>query len=1078
MKKLLTFMVLALSAATLWSQGVTTASMGGKITDSAGEPLPGASVVVTHLPSGSVYGAAADFDGFYRVSGLRPGGPYKVAITYLGYTDFMREGIFIQLGENFRVSPKLQENATALEEVVLTGEGGTGIFSAKRTGSETVINNRTIQTVPAASRSVADFVRLTPQARLTEGNDGFSISLGGANNRYNAIYIDGAVNNDVFGLAGSGTNGGQTGVNPFSVDAIESFQVQLSPYDVKIGGFAGGAINAITRSGTNDWEGSAYYFLRNQDLAGKTPVNLSGDDEREKLDEFTAQTYGVRLGGPIIKDKLFFFVNYERQDDEIPLPFNTDEYNGDSGARLGELASFLQSNYNYNPGAAGSQLRTLESNKLTWKLDWNVSDRNKVSLRHSYVGAENLESRGSSQGFIGFENGSEFFETTTNSFALEWNYNGNKTANSMIIGYTRVRDDRDPFGDPFPTVQIQDGNGNIQFGAERFSTANLLDQDIFTFTNNFEIYSGKHTITLGTHNEYSQVKNLFFASNFGYYVFDSLDSFLASGPNNIVGLEDYQKGYSLVGDGTVGDESAGASEFDILQLGFYVQDEIQFSEKFKVNAGIRVDFPIWSDGPVNNDFNNRTIPLLEAAGKDLQGALVGQGPRTQAHVAPRVGFNWDVFGDRSTQIRGGFGIFTSRMPLVWPGGTYNNNGITGGFAGDFNTTITGFTGDVADSPVNVEPGTGGTGGNIDIISRDFKLPQIFKYSLGVDQKLPVWDLVLTGDVEFGDWIQNIFYEQLNIGGPAGNLAGADNRPVYDRFTRIDPDYSSVYLLSNTGEGRTFNSTVTLTKPFSNGFTGFVSWNFNSAYDVFPGTSSQNSSQWRGLLTVNGKNANPGLTRSDFYGGHRWLANASYQFEWSDNVKTTIGLTYEGSQSRRVSYEYREGTDLLNDDSRDNALIYIPRNESEINLVDREIRGELVTAAEQWAALDAYIDSNDYLSGRRGDYAERNGDRGAWSHVVDFKLLQDFSINVGDKKNTLQLSADIFNFTNLLNKEWGQRNFIPSEVGLIQTVSRGDATTPPSFFFDPNTPSTIRRIDDNGIQSSRWQAQIGVRYIFN
>ena len=394
----------------------------------------------------------------------------------------------------------LAESQNALDEIVITGQTN-GVFNSNKTGAETTISERDIANLPSVSRSIADFARVTPQAQLTEGNDGFSISLAGQNNRYNAVYIDGAVNNDVFGLAGSGTNGGQTGVNPFSVDAIESFQVNIAPFDVRQSGFSGGSINAVTRSGSNNWEGSAYGFYRDESLAGKTPVDLVDEDngeEREKLDDFSALTYGVRIGGPIIKDKLFFFANYERQEEETPQPFNFSNYQGNSSeADINTLSSFLQSEYGYNPGIFDANTRTLDSDKINLRLDWNINENHKMSIRQGIVEAENLEARNSGNRNIGFINGSEFFVTKTYSTAFELNSTfGNKYANNLKVGYTSVRDDRDPSGNPFPTVDIQDGAGTISFGAEPFSTANLLEQDVFTINNNFEIFSGRHTVTL------------------------------------------------------------------------------------------------------------------------------------------------------------------------------------------------------------------------------------------------------------------------------------------------------------------------------------------------------------------------------------------------------------------------------------------------------------------------------------------------------------------------------------------------------------------------------------------------------
>ena len=1080
MKKIYLLVLALVVSATAFSQGVTTSSLGGKVTDNNGEPLPGATVVAVHVPTGTTYGAATDFDGYYRISGMRSGGPYQITYSYIGFNDDLREGIFLNLGSTQRINVQLVESATALDEVVVTAVSN-GVFGSSKTGTETTISQRQVATTPAASRSLADFVRLTPQAQLSEGDDGFSISLAGQNNRYNAIYIDGAVNNDVFGLAGSGTNGGQTGVNPLSVDAIETFQINIAPFDVRQSGFSGGSINAITRSGSNEFEGSAYYFTRGESLAGKTPPSLVGDgEEREKLADFSANTYGVRIGGPLVKDKLFFFVNYERGETEIPQPFNFSNYTGRaSQADLDNLSSFLQSTYGYNTGIFDNNTRTLESNTLVAKLDWNIDDNHKLSLRHSYVGAENLEARSSGNNNIGFINGSEFFESNTNSTALELNSRfGNKFSNNLVIGYTAVRDDRDPSGDPFPTVDIQDGNGTISFGSEPFSTANLLNTDYLTITNNFNIYAGRHTVTLGANLEFATVKNLFFAFNFGDYTFedqfDDEGNLLSSGLNQFLTGQDadvYQHGYSLVGNGLNGDDSDGSADFKTEQYGFYVQDEIDVTDNFRVSLGARIDIPVWKSGTENEDFNTRTVALLEANGKDLQGARVGQQVST-AVFSPRLGFNWDVNGESSTQIRGGLGIFTSRLPLVWPGGTYNNNGVTGGFNFEFGQP---FVADVNNQFEDPAPGSGGLGGNIDLVAEDFQLPQVMKYNIAIDQKLPWWGLIGTVDFLYTDVVQDIYYENLNLGGPTGFYQGADNRPFYDRRAEIDDTYGRIILASNTGGGDATNVTFTLRKPFENGFAGSVSYTYGESNKIFDGTSSQNSSQWRNILTVNGKNSNIPVSRSDFAIGNRITADASYQLTWNENVKPTVALFYQGFQGTPYSFSYREGRDLLNDDSRDNALIYIPRNAAEI-----QFSGDAAEQAAQWERLDTFINSIDYLRENRGNYAERNAVRGPWSHIVDLKVLQDFTIDFGNKKHTFQLSADIFNFTNLLNKEWGQLKFVSSEVSPLTTVSTGDT---PVFaindgVMDANGNPDFEQLDDFGIQSSRWQAQLGIRYIFN
>ncbi|MHA7056709.1 TonB-dependent receptor [Aquimarina sp. M1] len=1083
MKKI-TFLFVVILLATFsetFAQGITKSSMNGKVTDNTGAALPGANVIATHTPSGTKYAAITDFDGFYRIANMRTGGPYRVTISYVGFLGFVQDGIYLQLGDSKNISTQMKEEASALEEVVITATRN-GVFDSGKTGTETTVTERQINSLPSVSRSVADFVRITPQAQITEGDDGFSVSLAGQNNRYNALYIDGGVSNDVFGLAGSGTDGGQTGVNPFSIDAIETFQINIAPFDVRQSGFAGGAINAITRSGTNKIEGSVYTYFRNQDLAGKTPPSLVGDGEsREKLAEFSSNIYGVRVGGPIVKDKLFYFVNYEREETETPQPFNFSNYQGDSSlSEIQDLSNFLQTTYGFNPGGFDNNTRTLESDKFTVRLDWNINDNNQLSVKHNFVKADNLEARNSGNRNIGFINGSELFESTKNETTLELNSSfGSWASNSLLVGYKTVRDDRDPSGNPFPSVDIRDGGGTITFGAEPFSTANLLDQDILNIADNFEIYSGRHTITIGTQHEFSKIKNLFFAFNYGDYTFNSVSDFY----NGII--DEYQRGYSLVGGTAVGDESDGASEFKLYQPSVYVQDEVNISENFKFTAGLRVDVPIFDDGPVNDDFNNRTIPILEAAGKDLQGARVGKAINPKAHLSPRIGFNWDVKNDNTTQVRGGLGMFTSRIPLVWPGGSYNNNGITGGFTGGFNldpSTIT-FNPDVNQQPVAVEPGTGGLAGNIDIFSPDLRLPQFMKYNIAIDQKLPIWGLIASADFLYTDVITNIYYENLNIAEAEGTLNGADNRPFYsDSFgDLLDNTYGRITLGTNTGEGFSYNASVTLRKPFSNGFQGSVSYAYGESESIFDGTSSQNSSQWRNIQTVNGKNSDIPLARSDFSQGSRITANVSYEKEYLGFMKSTIALFFEANQGSPYSFVYREGRDLLNDDSRDNALIYIPATQNDITLVPfRDNDGNIVagspTPAEQWTALNAFIEGNDYLRSRRGQYAERNGDRGPWSNTIDLKFLQDFYINTGKYKNTLQVSLDIFNFTNLLNEDWGKRKFIPGNVGLIETVQAGPD---PEFTFNPASfEDGLEQLDDRGLQSSRWQMQVGLRYIFN
>ena len=1085
MKKLLKlFFVLAVlfcANPSIYAQGNTNSSISGNVYDKDSQTLPGASILAVHTPSGTRYSASTDGTGNFSISNMRVGGPYKVTITFVGFSNFVDNDVYLQLGENKSFKVVLTEESNELQEVIVKSSRD-NTFNSQRTGAQTVINSDKIKALPSLSRNIADFARLTPQAQL-RGDD--ILSIGGQNNRFNAIYIDGAVSNDVFGLAANGTNGGQTGVSPISVDAIEQFQVSVAPYDVKLSGFAGGAISAITRSGTNNFEGSAYFLNRDESIAGKTPPSLAGANGRQKLADFTAQTYGVRAGGALITDKLFYFINYERQDNETPQPFDVSTYLGPSGSRIGELRTKLAI-YGYDAGVFDNNVRTLVSDKLIAKLDWNINDNHKLSLKHSYVTADELSPSRSSANAINFVNGSQTFKSVTNSTALELNSRfGNKFSNNLVVAFTNVDDDRNPAGNPFPTVRINDGStrNNINFGAEGFSTANLLEQRVLTITDNFEINVGKNKITIGTHNEFSQSKNVFFGNNFGSYTFRSLDDFLLDRkPITFV------MNYSLIGG--EGDGSLGAAEFGTKQFGFYVQNEMRLTDNFKLSYGIRVDVPVWEDGLTNVDFNNRTIPLLEAAGKNLQGATVGSSIRTTPHFAPRLGFNYDVNGKKYTQIRGGLGVFTSRLPLVWPGGTYNNNGVSQG-AIFINTPSSGVipasmpffnpnpsvASQIEPLPASFpRPGSGRVGGDINLFSKDFQLPQVFKASFGVDQKLPL-GFVLSSEITYNDNISAVTYENLNIKAASSNLTGADTRPRYNGRSRVDPTYEGIYLGSNTSEGKAYNVAFTLAKNFRS---DFIDANISGTYSygkstvLMDATSSQNSSQWRNTETVNGANSLE-LSRSDFDPGRRIVSNGNATFKWNKFTKTRIGFFYEGAQGTPISYVYADRGNLLQDTFSSSALIYIPKQQSEIVLVSTT--NNTLTPQQQWEALSAFIEGNEYLRGRKGGYAERNGDRLKTSHVVDLKFAQEFTINVGKKKHTLEFTADIFNFTNLLNKNWGKRYFTGFDQVQLLTQESFIGSTP-TFSYNPVVGNTINQVDDVGLNSSRWQMQTGVRYTFN
>ena len=1101
------------------AQGTTSASMSGSVTDQNGDPLPGATIIAIHEPTGSQYGNVTNADGRFRLVNMQVGGPYTVTATFVGYSNEVKNDINLALGQTRSVPFIMSEQATELAEVQVLASSDK-IIDGNRNGAVTEISTEEINNAPTASRNLNDFIRLTPQSVVTETGDGPAISIAGQNNRFNSIYIDGAINNDVFGLAGSGTNGGQTGISPISIDAIEQFQVVIAPYDVTIGGFTGGGINAVTRSGSNEFEGSAYYFWRNEQLAGKTPSKDFGEFEdsdrvRERLPEFAARTYGFRVGGPIVQDKLFFFVNAELQRDETPQPL-TEEYRGSSLAEIDALADYLRNTYDYDPGGFRNNVREQNGNKFLAKLDWNINQQHKLTVRHSYSFAEEIERDGSTANSINFANGVERFPSITNSTALELNSTfGNNFANNLIVGYTRVNDDRGFVGDPFPYVSIRDGNdARIQFGNERFSVGNLLEQDVITLTNNFNWFKGDHTVTFGTHNEYYSFNNLFLRENFGYYQYDSLSGFL-----NDLGPNSYDRTYEVVGqvDDQIGDDASSiAAQFRAMQLGFYIQDEFQVNSQLQLTGGLRLDIPFFLDGPVANPRFNEIAPQFEAAGYDLEGARSGQVPEAQFLFSPRFGFNYDVLGDETLQVRGGLGIFTGRTLFVWPGGSFTNNGtflssvdLNNPQLVQGNDTIPlPFRGDAFNqyTAANLVNGAGeapqGNPSQIDLFAQDFRYPQVFRTSLAVDYQLP-YELVATVEGILTSEMNPVYYQNVNVQRPASRSnEGPGIRPVYGSFIetddgrvvnsleRVNDEFGNVIVGKNGEEGYSYSLTAQLQKPFSNNWSANLSYTYSQTRVLLDATSSQNSSNWQFIeaLDKNNLTLNDELGFSDFDAGSRILASVAYRQEYAGFMASTLSLFYNGQSGDRYSNLYFPGNYPIH--GRDGGsdfsdLIYIPASREDINLIAYTDRGgnEVGTQA-QWQALDAFIENDPYLSQHRGEYDVRNSGRLPFTHVVDLKFLQDFYITLPNgKRNTLQLSVDIFNFTNLLNKEWGRRynlrfgtNNLVNFEGFEDPVN-GNFTPQFTYQQDEEDSRDIATIDDTGIYSSRWQMQLGLRYIF-
>lgn len=1078
MKKLYSLSILAamvlLSYQPIFAQGSTSSRINGSVNSEA-ESLIGATIIAVHEPTGYSYGTSTNEQGLFTLNNVNVGGPYTITISYTGYETTELKDIYLSLGQTETFNIELSETAVNLDQVVITAGG---LFDGNRTGSETKVSEEIINTLPTANRGLNDYLRITPQANV--GNNGAvnsgAISFSGVNNRFNSIFIDGAVNNDVFGLANSGTNGGQAGISPISPDALEQIQVVLAPYDVTLGGFAGGGINAVTRSGTNKLTGSAYWFTRNEDLAGKTPTD-NENAERTKLDPFSANTFGFRLGGPLIKNKLFFFTNVELQREESPRPFVIDNYLGSATTeQLEAVRQKLINDYGYDPGGFLNNPQTTNGEKILVKLDWNINEKHKLSFRNSYVkGTTNIHPAPGNTRVV-YDNVGYVFPSTTNSAALELkSILSPNTANNLIIGATTVRDDRDILGDPFPQIIMQDGPAQVVAGTDNFSYSNIVFQDVFTLTDNFNLYKGKHSFTFGTHNEFFRIQNLFtiFSTPRYQYFFDGVNRFLADENPDLVlfGHEQLADGQSEI---RLGDEAENLGpSFNATQLAFYAQDEFQVSQRFKLTYGLRLDVPIFLENPPleNTDFNNTTVPLIEAAGYDLQGARASNTPNTQILFSPRIGFNWDVAGDRKTQVRGGTGIFTSRVPWVWPGGMYIRNGRNSGF------NVTGgvpIYGNPADWVTNLASDVSPTG-DVDLFTEDFRYPQILRASLAADRKLP-WGLDGTLELTYTKTLNNIDVKNVNLKPSSATLGGADNRPVVDFSDKVDPTYTNITLVGNTNQGSTFNLSAQVTKNFNKNFFGTIAYSFTRADALFDGTGFINNTNWQNVLSVQGNN-NPQLARSVFDAGSRITAFLSYKFDYSKNASTTISIFHTAKSGTPFTYVYSNTISDLSTDLDINDMIYVPASANDINLVDVVEDGVVVSsAADQWAALDNFINNDEYLSSRRGDYVEPNRIRSPFENVMDLKIMQDFAVYSKDGvKHNLQITFDIFNFTNLLNKNWGRRYAVPDNRFSLIEAQRNDSGELEYNFSDPGN---VYDIVQTGTYSARWIGQIGLRYIFN
>jgi hypothetical protein len=1088
-KKLLHFAVAMLLLPVLTFAQNTTGNISGSVKADNGEVLVGATISVLHVPTGSVYSAQTRKSGLFDVSNLQPGGPYVVTVSYVNYQSEKKEDIYVALGDVVRIDVILSSKIDKLKDVtVSTTKRGSDL--SVRGGTQTIIGRDKLDNLPTVGRNVQDFLRFTPTAKFVGSNgDLAGVSIAGQNNRFNSLYIDGAVNNDQFGLSASGTNGGQTGVGPISIDAVDQFQVMVSPFDASIGNFTGGGINATTKGGTNNFSGTVYSFSQNQNLTGKTPTGAK--DKAVKLNPFQAKTVGGSLGGAIFKNKLFYFVNFESIENERPQPFDISGYKGASGkADIDNLVNFVKTKYGYDVGGYQDNAASTSAKRIATKLDWNVNKMNKFSLSYRYNETSTYATSASSSSRVNFYNNGVLYPNKTNSLSAELKSAfKNGSSNKMLFTYTDVVDDRSPIGADFPRVTILDGTGGqMIFGSEEFSTSNLLKQRNINFLDYFKFNINKNAFTVGVDYELSKSYNVFIRQNFGSYQFGSLSDFLTQkAPIR------YDRSFSLL-DKTTGDNTKAAASFYTGRGSIFINDELRYSDNLTLNFGVRADYTKYLSTPLEDlYFNFYTTKIY-----DFNGARSGSIPDPKMSISPRVGFTYKIPEENIT-FRGGAGMFTGRVPLVWPGGVFNNNGQSVGGISIFTAA------DIAKYGITFRPNplgqytagdlglsTAAAKGQMDLISSNFKLPKIFRASLAMDKKLKDnWSITVEGTVSKN--INEIYYRRLDIQKPVGQLVGPDNRYIYDLkrigypasvgITAGSNPYTGVFLLENQPyygrSGFAYNFTASIDKSWTDGFSFNAFYTYGSSFVTHEPTSSQNNSQWRFMETVNGRN-DVRSSRSDFDLGHRVSAFIAKKFTYAKGaLASTFSLVYNGQSGNPFSYVYATGPVRDQGTSETNDLIFIP-TAAQIKAMTFVTNSSYpLSAAAQAQALEDYISQDNYLSKNRGNYAERNGARLPFTNIIDVKFVQDFNVKLNNKKYQFQLTYDVFNFTNMLNRNWGRTYFMSNDQFSIIKYQGATGSTTPSYSFSPIANNTPWGISSSTAPSysARWVSQLGLRFKF-
>ena len=1068
----------------------TTSEIQGTISNLK-QNLAGAAVTALHTPTGTLYKTTTRQDGGYNFPNIKIGGPYTITVSFIGFKSEKQEDVYLTVGQSFKQNFVLAEDVKTLNEVIVKSTNDKN-FNSNRNGSQELITRTQLDRLPTISRSIQDFVKLEPTAN--------GMNIGGRSNQYNNMTIDGANFNNSFGL--SSLLGGQTSAQPVSLEAIEQIQVNVSPYDVKLGGFAGAGINTITKSGTNQFKGSVYEYMKNQDNQG---YSVGGTTLTKT--PFTYSIKGASLGGPIIKNKLFFFASIEqvRQDAPATTQLASNASNAAGGVysqanadTLAALSEFLKSKFNYDPGAfQGYNFKTY-SDKMTVKLDWNINSKNTFTLKYNYLKSNADQfastSRPGSGQVSGGQPGTYSMPFYGSGYVINNDFNiligelntrfNNRLSNKLQIGYTALRDYRSPHSSSttFPLVDILNlGNIYTTFGYEPYTYNNKLNTDVFQFNDILTYYKGNHEITLGTQNAYKKYQNAFAPGYQGGYQFNSLTDFYNSVNNGTANAKSYYLQYSALPGGEFPWAYAGSTE-----LSQFIQDKWRVTPDFTLTYGLRLDETIYKQAMTDN-------PYFDAL-KFANGAQynIGKAPTNNVLVSPRIGFNWNPKGDKTLQIRGGTGIFAGPPPFVWISNQASNNGIQFGS----------FT--VANKTFNTNPdvyrptaGAANTSYSTALVANNFKYPTAWKSSLAIDKKLDGgW--VIGAEYNYTQDLNAVYYSNVNLNEANGfQLAGADNRMRYLTVTNSNkyfagtptstldnPNIGNAILMSNTNQGYVSTFTLRTQRNIENLSYG-IAYTYSVAKNTAEGGSTA-SSLWSAAAVSNQDPNTSNLGYASYIQPNRIIANFSYKFQEGKYLATSIGAIYELSNAGTASYVYNG--DLNGDGNSGNDLIYIPKTSTDINLVKVGSGGlgtgtagvtDIRTAAQIWSQLDGFMSNSTYLNTHRGGYAGRNAAINPYYGRMDINITQDFKIKIAKDYHTFKLSYDIINVGNYINRDWGLIKTTTVTNFLKYEGLGADGKTPAfSFPFQTGTTPFVQPYQNSTSIGSRWQMQIGIKYLFN